>query len=232
MITYIFVALLIFLFLVFPALPALPETSSMTLKRDGVVVFDSNKHNALEFLSPQYEFIDYEYVIKSTSLTTFHRDVTSSARLHKCRHPVYTLIIYEYGGDLVSVCRGSHFTWPFVFSSPTDVGGPPGTAILFNSEILHAGIPNKCQRRLARQYKICHREDADKLTHLRGIRVVKDEKCVDNWSTQFKRQMSYVFAHPMNHWFNVFLMRRERDDTITGKIQATLGGDSQFYNNI
>lgn len=222
--------LLALTFIAYYSVESEPE-SSFSLGRDGVVAFSAKKQRALDFLPPDYRFIDYEYTIQSTALSTFHRDVTSSARLHGCRYPVYTLIIYEYGGNLMSVCPGSHRTWPYVWSRIVNVSGPPNTAVLFDSEILHAGQPNQCKPRLLRQYKICHRDDLSKLTHLQGIRVAKKEKCVDDAWTRVKRKLSYYFAHPLNHWLYPFLMQKEGEDTWTGKVQSIFSR-SQFYNNL
>lgn len=207
--------------------------SGRTLAKDGFQVFrfNASPSRVFDILPPHYQFIDYEYVIKSTALTTFHRDVTSSQRVYHCKYPVYTMIIYEYSGNLLSVCPNSEKTWPFVWSQIVNISGPSGTAVLFNSEVLHAGIPNRCAPRVAKQYKLCHRDDVKTLTHLAGIRVTKNTDCSDTAATRFKRTLSYYFAFPINHWFYPFLLQKWREDTWMGWLQSQ-AQEHQFYNNV
>jgi len=216
------------------------ENSMRTLATDGFCCFHLDDRDreekdervkALASLPPDYEFLDYEYLIHSAALSTFHRDVTSSQVLYGCAYPVYTLIVYEYEGDLLSICPASDKSYPFVWSRIVNLRGPKGTCILFNSEILHAGQPNQCRPRFARQYKICHRDDRMKLAHLQGIRAKKDTPCVDDLSSRMKRKISYYFAFLINHIFYPFLMRKWGADTWMGQMQSWLP-DHQFYNNI
>jgi len=213
--------------------------STRTLETDGFCSFPSfglksreeERSKTLASLPPDYEFLDYEYTIYSAALSTFHRDVTSSHVLYGCAHPVYTLIVYEYDGDLLSICPASERTWPFVWTRIVNLSGPRGTCILFNSEMLHAGQPNQCRPRFARQYKICHRDDIKKLGHLQGIRAKKDTECVDDLQSRMKRKISYYFAFLINHIFYPFLMQKWDEDTWMGQMQSLLP-DHQFYNNI
>jgi len=212
------------------------NSSKRTIHTDGFCCFKAesreDEHNqTLKRLPPNYVFLDYEYVIHSAALSTFHRDVTSSQHLYNCDYPVYTLIVYEYEGDLLSICPESERTWPFVWTRIVNLYGTPGTCILFNSELLHAGLPNHCKPRFARQYKICHRNDIKRLKHLQGVRATKDAECVDNMSSNMKRKLSYYFAFLINHVFYPFLMQKWGNDTWMGKMQSLLP-DHQFYNNV
>lgn len=219
------------------------ENSTRTLDKDGFCCFKienredvrrtqtEERTKTLASLPSDYMFIDYEYTIYSAALSTFHRDVTSSQVLYGCDYPVYTLIVYEYDGDLLSICPASERTWPFVWTRIVNLNGPKGTCILFNSEMLHAGQPNQCRPRFARQYKICHKDDIKKLSHLQGIRAVKDTECVDDLSSRMKRKISYYFAFLVNHVFYPFLMQKWGEDTWMGQMQSLLP-DHQFYNNV
>ena len=214
----------------------LVDNSTRTLNVDGFCCFhaknrEDEQNISLKELPPNYEFLDYEYTIYSTALSTFHRDVTSSQVIYNCKYPVYTLIVYEYGGDLLSICPASERTWPFVWSRIVNLNGSPGTCILFNSELLHAGQPNECLPRLTRQYKICHIDDIQKLSHLHEIRAKKNIECMDDLLSKIKRKMSYYFAFSINHILYPFLMQKWQDDTWMGKLQ-TLLPDHQFYNNV
>ena len=214
------------------------ENSIRTLEVDGFCCFKINgkdqkdeRTKTLQRLPPNYEFLDYEYTIYSAALSTFHRDVTSSQTLYGCLYPVYTLIVYEYEGDLLSICPASERTWPFVWTRIVNLDGPKGTCILFNSEMLHAGQPNQCKPRFARQYKICHREDIQKLAHLQGIRATKNTECIDDLWSKMKRKITYYFAFFINHMLYPFLMQKWGADTWMGQMQSLLP-DHQFYNNI
>ena len=232
----LFLILFIDLYYFFEYSEPASELFTRSIDKDGFCGFPTKSREdeqsiALQKLPDNYVFLDYEYTIHTTALSTFHRDVTSSQHLYNCANPVYTLIVYEYGGDLVSICPASEQTWPFVWSRIVNISGPPGTCILFNSEILHAGQINHCRPRLARQYKLCHREDIKKLQHLQGTRAKKDTECVDTSWSRMKRKVSYYFAFPINHLFYPFLMRKWEPDTLMGQMQSWLP-DHQFYNNI
>jgi hypothetical protein len=212
--------------------------SPMNLARDGFCVlsdpaylgdFALFRKEVLAKLPAGYEFMDYVYEIKNAALSTFHRDVTSSKHIYETRHPVYTCILYRYDGELLSLCPGSHATYPFVWSRIVNFSGPKGTAFLFDSDLLHAGRDNRCRERSVIQYKICHREDREKLGHLAGIRAYKDEACRITWDYWLMRKLSYYCEFPTNYWLYPFMMRKEPESTWTGAIQRMI--PIGFYNN-
>ena len=115
-----------------------------TLKTDGYKVFNEfNKKSILNELPNGYEFIDYKYNIKGCSLSTFHRDVTSSQTYYKTKFPVFTCITYKNNGNLLTICPSSHKTTPFLFERPLIIKGKEGTTILFNCDIVHSGAINE-----------------------------------------------------------------------------------------
>ena len=95
------------------------------LNRDGYVLIPGGSlKEALRRLPAGYVYLKYRYTIDGCSLSTFHRDVTSSAYVYETKHPVYTFIVYRSAAPntpLLSVCPGSHRTTPFLFSSPVVV---------------------------------------------------------------------------------------------------------------
>jgi len=105
------------------------------------------QRDILQKLPHGYMFIDYIYKIENTSLSTFHRDVTSSQHIYKTKYPVYTAILYKYDGDFLSVCPGSNTTYPFVTSTILNISGKSGSVFLFDCELLHAGRINQCKKR-------------------------------------------------------------------------------------
>jgi len=184
----------------------------------------------LNKLPKGYEFIDYSYIIKHTSLFTFHRDVTSSQFIYNTKYPIYTSIIYKYGGDLLSLCPGSHYTYPFVNSHIMNFNGKEGTAFLFNSDTLHSGCHNNCERPEIVQYKICHKDDLYLLEHLIGKHVEKEDSCSISLYNYFLRKLSYYFEMPINVFFYPFMINRKNENTIIGKIQSYM--PFTFYNNV
>jgi hypothetical protein len=163
----------------------------------------------LDRLPEGYEFLDYEYTIQGTALTTWHRDVTSGQQYHGTTHPTYTVIRYEYEGDLLTVIPKSHLTFPFAIDRTQAINGTVGTTILFNADLLHAGAPNRVgTARVAHQYKVAHHDDMGHLSHLAGIRVAKTGEGAPMTNTDWaKRILSWQWAWFLNlpavaHFFN------------------------------
>jgi hypothetical protein len=174
------------------------------LSADGYLVFhteaDSYQRSVLDRLPDGYGFLDYEYTIRGASLTTWHRDVTSGQSYHGTTHPTYTVIRYEYEGDLLTVIPKSHATYPFAIDRTQMINGTAGTTILFNADLLHAGAPSKVGgARLARQYKVVHREDRVRLAQLEGIRAEKTGEGTQMTTVDWaKRILSWQWAFLLN----------------------------------
>jgi hypothetical protein len=150
------------------------------LEKDGYVVLPTTENiNAVlnSIPSSDYVFLDYKYTIKATVLPTFHRDVTSGQRYCETKYPTYTAIQYDFDGDFLSVCPNSHAHYPFTLTRPHNISGAKSTIVLFNADMLHAGMPNKVgDIRIAHQYKIVHKDDVQYMSHIQGIQVTKNEK--------------------------------------------------------
>lgn len=214
-----------------------------TLSNDGFLVLHNSEyalnsidmpcyklHNdILNLLPPGYVFIDYIYKINNVALSTFHRDVTSSKHIYKTKHTVYTLILYKYDGELLSLCPGSNQTYPFVFSRIVNIDGKSGTVFLFDCDVLHAGRINACKDRKVIQYKICHKDDLEKLKSLSGVYKEKTERCVDNIYGKIKRKLSYFFEMPINYFAYPLMIKKENENNITKLIQSFI--PIHFFNN-
>jgi hypothetical protein len=214
------------------------EAASRTIELDGLCVMhdscyltdESRLHqDALRRLPEGYVFVDYLYEIRDNSLPTFHRDVTSSMRVMRTRLPVYTLILYLSRGPMLSVCPGSHRTYPFTWSRVVNIDGEPGTAFLFDCDVLHAGRVACAHRRLV-QYKICHRGDLEALASLRGIR--KHKGGGDCARRPLLRTASYFFSAPLT-LAAPLMIRKAEPSSLTGAIQAAIRPfiPLDFYNN-
>ena len=193
---------------------------------------DKLKQDALSILPSDYIFLDYIYNISGNSLSTFHRDVTSSSKIYNTEYPVYTMIIYKTDGELLSFCPNSHTSYPFVWSNIVNITGKGGTAFVFDSELLHAGSIDNCENRKAVQYKICHKNDVSKLSHLNGVNAKKESVCtvspLTKWIYHIFRKMSYYFELPINTGFYPIMI--EKQDGIIGWVQDII--PIKYYNNI
>jgi len=169
-----------------------------TLENDGYKVL--RKFDKKSVLN---EFINYKYKIKGCSISTFHRDVTSSQSIYKTKYPVYTCITYKNNGNLLSICPSSHKTTPFLFERPLIINGKEGTTVLFNCDIVHSGAMNEFgDEREAIQYKICHKGDNDKLKHLIGINKTSMGICKNNSVYEYGlRKISLFYPYIINHIF-------------------------------
>lgn len=239
-ISFIFAIIIIAIFIVSTFIESSETvTNNRILRKDGYEVLHNPKYlesqtlletDVLARLPTGYTFIDYIYQIEGGALSTFHRDVTSSKHVYKTKHPIYTVIFYYYGGELLSVCPGSNQTYPFVWSSIINVSGEPGTAFIFDSDLLHAGCLNQCKKRKVVQYKVCHKDDLGKLSHLHGVRAEKKDKCRNSLYIQSMRKLSYFFEFPINFLLYPLMIKREDTGTLIGQIQTWI--PITYYNNI
>lgn len=182
-----------------------------------------------------YTFVDYKYTINGTVLPTFHRDVTSGQRYCGTKYPTYTAIQYNFNGDFLTVCPNSHLQYPFALSRPCNISGKKNTIVLFNSDVLHAGMPNKVgSSRIAYQYKIVHKDDLKYMGHLQGINVTVGEQSsssgtINPWYIWFLRQCSFHAAF----WVSILLpscLRRRHATGILHHVQNLV--PLSFYNNV
>jgi hypothetical protein len=190
--------LLIFVFTPLYLIENRPDSTDSTyfdklsIQQDGIRVFNLSQDNiqkqivqnkiipeierqVLELLPEDYVFLDYSYEISNSSLYTFHRDVTSSKTFQNLSYPSYTLIIYFSNGNHLSISEGSNTTC-FITPTPTTIFGDIGQSILFDSDMVHAAALNTTTERYCKQYKICHKEDIDKLNHLNNQHIRKREQ--------------------------------------------------------
>jgi len=220
-----------------------PDTRLRNLGFDGYeLVPGGSKSEALKRLPKGYQYLNYRYTIDGCSLSTFHRDVTSSPYIFKTKHPVYTFIVYTTPGKpssptpLLSVCPGSHLTVPFLYSNPVIISSTDlatsKTGVLFHCDLVHAGalIPHTqiSMNRHVQQYKIAHADDLDKLAHLNNINMTKSGTCEGSYIYEwFSRRVSWMFSYIINHRLTPYL--QTRPDTPFGQWLVSVDG-RDFYN--
>jgi hypothetical protein len=223
------------------------DENEQNLKNQGFCVFNTNQN--LDLLDPiekrqqitslvlsklpyGYTFLDYYYYIKGCSLSTYHRDVTSGQTYLKTKYPTYTLILYEYDGDFLSLCPNSHKQYPFIYSTPINISGKKNTMVLFNADILHSGIINKIgKNRKVLQMKIVHHDDLHLFDELNKIKVEKTTDCNNNILIEHSlRFMSLHFAWFINGLIHPLLQKKYTDDNLLSYIQDKV--PISFYNNL
>jgi hypothetical protein len=184
----------------------------------------------LQKLPAGYQFLDYYYYIKGCSLSTFHRDVTSGQRYFQTKHPTYTVIIYEYDGDFLSVCPNSAESYPFTWSLPVNIKGLKNTIVIFNADTVHCGIINSIgSARKVLQYKVVHADDIDKLKELNNIKVEKTTSCdLSPLVEKSLRFLSWHFCWLINTVFTPLLQRRVNKG-LSSYVQDLV--PISFYNN-
>jgi hypothetical protein len=222
-----FIFLIIVLMLIYAMERKAPTSYKPKLKKDGFLLMNHpDKDEILNKLPDGYVFLDYKYTINGCTLSTFHRDVTSSQYIFKTKHPVYTFITYEYDGPALSVCPGSHLSTPMLYSRPLTVNA---NSVLFNCDVVHAGSMNiEKKSRKAVQYKIAHKDDIEKLKHLNGIRKEKSGDCNKRNSVALDilyRKLSLIFSYIVNHHMTPYL--QDRKSNILCKL---IGEERCFYN--
>ena len=188
------------------------------------------KELSLKELGEDYIFLDYKYHLKGCSVSTYHRDITSNKTTLNTKYPTYTALIYRYNGNYISVCPGSHKTYPFTFKRPISVKGKEIGMVIFNGDLLHAGMINNVgKKRDFMQFKIVHKSDYKKLAHLNKINLYKQNDCTNSYLFNlFLRKMSYIFALFIN-LFNGFFIKKENSGI--KKYAQEIFSFLNFYNN-
>lgn len=189
------------------------------------------KDSVLSMLPLDYVFLDYYYYIKGCSLLTYHRDVTSGMLYNNTKYPTYTVILYEYDGDFISLCPDSHNQYPFIWSKPVNIKGEKNTIVIFNSDILHCGIINNIgKKRKVIQFKVVHKDDYNKFNELNKVAINKEVNnellLIDQYILKF---LSFHFAWVINNIAYPIMMRKEEKGFIKN-IQNLI--PLSFYNNI
>lgn len=203
--------------------------NSLELEKDGVLLLDHcDQEKILALLPTDYEFLDYRYSITGCSLSTFHRDVTSSPYVFKSQHPIYTLICYGSEGEMLSVVPGSHRQAPFVWNTAKIIHSEQAKSVLFHCDVLHAGVMSRDKDRVAVQFKIAHHKDIALLADLQGINVEKREtNSVPLFYEWLCRKLSLLFPFLVNHVFTRYLQRQ--DNSRLNRLLLGVFGRS-FYN--
>jgi hypothetical protein len=113
-------------------------------------------------LESGYEFQDYIFVIKKSSIHTCHRDANGDMFNEGQQHPSYTMLLFIDGGSL-NVVPGSQNGRLVNLEGIDQIWFNPGDLILFDANLVHAGSIGPDNLRI--QMKITHRDDRDVLSY-------------------------------------------------------------------
>jgi hypothetical protein len=203
-------------------------------EEDTNIQYNYNKINPsiqqkiLKLLPKNYVFLNYSYVIKDSSLYTFHRDVTSSKSFNHLTYPSYTLIIYLYKGNHLTMCEKSHNIYNTV-SNPYTIYGNIGQCILFDADLVHASALANTTERYCKQYKIAHKDDIKKLNKLNGTHIVKERSSRKiTLIERFVRMMSHKYIFLFDNTYIGSIIERKYDNKIINFISKKL--KLNFYN--
>ena len=202
------------------------------LEAEGYCILSSrNTRHSLESsvlsqLPAGYHFLDYQYTLVGQPLVTYHRDVTSCQTTFNTTHPTYTAIHYNYAGDHLSVAPGSHRHW--TMGLPLTLGGKANTVILFNADLVHAGLDApEGVARVATQYKIAHIDDFGALDHLKEVRMTQaGTEALDEPMNTALRILSYLFTVPVQVFGRKLL--QDRQAGVLGYVQSLF--PLQYFN--
>ena len=199
---------------------------------------DSITHKIHEILPKDYQLINYTYIIENSAIHTFHRDYTSSKNYNNLTYPSYTMILYLDKSDTgLNIIPGSHIdnTYIYIDNPAQKLQFQPGTAIIFDADILHAGsvIHNDIKRHCI-QFKIIHKDDIHKLPELQNYHVLINRP--NNKSISLKEFESMLTRH-----FPIFMdifqehiktSFTEDKSTLQHIVSQLIFSDTDFYKPI
>jgi hypothetical protein len=221
----------------------------LCLANDYINVKDHlHKHERLQklirkYTSELYQFQDYIWIIKKSSVHTCHRDNNGDFFNKGQKYPSYTMLIYlEDMDNSLDVIDKSHKVenknnFDFNISDPlTKLGCKSGDIILFNANLIHVGTINDIDDNLRIQMKVTHRDDRDILNYYEDYNKIlnKDNK-IPKWIRKIQKHVSCMVPGLSDKVQNVNIKSARGSDNgasigLGQKVFSSLYyGDSSFY---
>jgi len=207
-----------------------------------------HKHGKIQklirgYTDESYEFQDYIWIIKKSSVHTCHRDNNGDFFNKGQKYPSYTMLIYLVDMDnSLDVIDKSHKVenknaFDFNISNPlTKLGCKSGDIVLFNANLIHVGTINEKDDNLRIQMKVTHKDDREILNYYEDYNKVlnKDNK-IPRWIRKIQKHVSCMVPSLSDKVQNVNIKSARGSDNgarigLGQKVFSTLYyGDSSFY---
>tara|TARA_X000000950_G_scaffold270522_1_gene350418 strand:- start:1012 stop:1881 length:870 start_codon:yes stop_codon:yes gene_type:complete len=134
-----------------------------------------------EKLGDGYQFMDYVWMIMKSNVHTCHRDNNGLFFNSGQKHNSYTILFYlEDMDSCLDVIPKSHkniYDNSISFTDETKrVKCSPGSAILFNANLVHTGSFNRKPNNMRIQMKISHKDDFEKISYYQNYNKYVDKE--------------------------------------------------------
>lgn len=153
-----------------------------------------------ELLGDGYGFQDYIWIIEKSNVHTCHRDNNGDYFNAGQKHPSYTMLLFlEPMKRCLDVVPGSHsrrYRDGFHLTDPTkSVLCTPGSALLFNANLIHSGSFNHQKPNNIRlQFKVTHKDDLKVLSYYQDFnKLVNKENKMPKWVKIPQKHLSCQF---------------------------------------
>lgn len=157
-----------------------------------------------KLLGKKYQFQDYIFVIKRSSIHTCHRDGNGDF-FNKCqKNPSYTMLLYlEDMEKSLGVIPNSHKdinSFGINLTNPViNLSCKKGDLLIFNANLLHVGTINNKDDHFRIQMKITHCNDIQAISFYENYnKILDEENKLPKSVRQFQRNLSCLFPFVSN----------------------------------
>ena len=201
-------------------------------------------HKIHNVVGNNYEFQDYVWIIKQSSIHTCHRDNNGDFFNHGQQHPSYTMLIYlEDMPSALGFIPKSHivenkYNNSFNLTNPLNhVSCKRGTAIIFNANLIHVGtIDDAVEDHIRVQMKITHHDDRYYINYYENFhKVLNTTNTIPKWVRKIQKNVSCMMPiiSDVKTNTNVSYIKGTHNGYkigVTEQIFSSLYyGDSKFY---
>ena len=188
-------------------------------------------------MGSDYQFQDYIFVIKRSSIHTCHRDGNGDFFNKNQKNPSYTIIIYlEDMEKSLGVIPKSHKSVDsFGINITNELINLPckkGDIIIFDANLLHVGTINEKDDHFRIQMKITHKDDIQAISFYENYnKILDEENKLPKAIRIFQRNLSCMFPFISNLGQNTIqTTTQEKNNNIIKKIYSYLfyGNDKAF----
>jgi hypothetical protein len=151
-----------------------------------------------------YQFQDYIWLIKKSSVHTCHRDNNGDFFNPNQKYPSYTMLIYlEDMEKCLGVIPKSHTNLNSynvnLIDKVENMLCSKGDVILFNANLIHVGTINEKNDNLRIQMKVTHKEDIHALSYYEDFnKVLNQDNTLPKGLIRFQKNISCMFPYISN----------------------------------